>query len=286
MRRFVYLALLCWVSAFMLERASTVLWDILPTSDVRRLGRAVELATLYRQSVIEGAGTVDASSWIDPRVLADVTASPSMQAAEHSCLDDASRDALSIRLGALDQAVLSEASDREIRERAAAASRAVKQRLRCAPTDGNAWLLRAELLVRQDGGLKKLAPLLNLSYFYAPSEKWIMVPRLRLVGNLIDTARIAIPPQYALDLERFIHLSEPSEIGSLYAESGQKSRQLMRSVIDEQRLDRRVRILRAIDALGVSYPVAAACTSTVSNGPPGAELEVRRPADLVAACAR
>lgn len=284
MRRFVYLALLCWVSAFLFQRASDVLWDILPTSDVRRLGRAVELATLYRQSLIERGGAIDASSWIDPRVLAEVERSPSMEAAARGCLDEASRDALSIRLGALDQAVLSEASDREIRQYLASADQAVKQRLLCAPTDGNAWLLRAEILVQQGGDMTDLAQVLDLSYFYAPAEKWIMIPRLRLVSRLIDTARIAIPPQYALDLERFIQLSEPAEISSLYAESGEKSRQLMRAEIDQQRLDRRVRILRIIDALGVSYPVATACRSTISNGPPGAELEVRRPADLVAAC--
>lgn len=284
MRRFLYLVLLCWVSAFMFQRASDVLWDILPTSDVRRLGRAVELATLYRQSLIERKGTVDASSWIDPHVLTRVARSPSMQAAAHSCFDEASRDALSIQLGRLDQAVFSEASDREIRERLAAADQAVKQRLLCTPTDGNAWLLRAEILAQRGGDMAIFGQLLDLSYFYAPAEKWIMIPRLRLVGRLIDAARITIPPQYALDLERFIRLSEPSEIGSLYAEGGEKSRQLMRAVIDQQRLDRRVRILRTIDALGVSYPVAAACQSAVSNGPPGAELEVRRPADLIAAC--
>ncbi|HBF31086.1 hypothetical protein [Rhizobium sp.] len=286
MRRFLYLALMVWASAFLFLRASGVLLEILPTSDVRRLGRAVELATIYRQSLIERAGALDASSWIDPKVLAEVTQSPSMLAAEESCLDEASRGALAIRLGALDQAVLSEASDRDIRNLLAAADQAVKRRLRCSPTDGNAWLLRAQILVEQGGDMTNLGRFLDLSYFYAPAEKWIMIPRLRLAGTLIDAGRISLPAQYGLDLERVIQLSEPSDIAALYVEGGEKSRRLMRTVIDQQRLDRRVRILRTIDALGVSYPVAVACQPPVLNGPPGAELELRRPADLVAACAK
>jgi hypothetical protein len=286
MRRFLYLALMIWASAFLFLRASGVLLEILPTSDVRRLGRAVELATLYRQSLIERAGALDASSWIDPKVLAEVTQSPSMRAAEDSCLDEASRGALAIRLGALDQAVLSESSDRDIRNLLAAADQAVKRRLRCSPTDGNAWLLRAQILVEQGGDTTNLGRFLDLSYFYAPAEKWVMIPRLLLVSTLIDTGRISLPAQYGLDLERVIQLSEPSDIAALYVEGGEKSRRLMRTVIDQQRLDRRVGILRTIDALGVSYPVAVACQSPVLNGPPGSELELRRPADLVAACAK
>lgn len=285
MRGLIYRALVCGTSAFLFLNASNVLLNILPTSDVRRLGRAVERATLYRQSRIGQEAATDAS-WIDPEVLADVMRSPSMRAAESSCLDEASRSALAIRLGALNQAVLSEASDREVRNLLAAADQAVKRRLQCAPMDGNAWLLLAQILVQQGGDRKDLGRLLDLSYFYAPSEKWIMIPRLRLVGHLIDRGQIALPPQYGLDLERVIRLSEPSEIAALYVGSGEKSRQLMRTVIDRQRLDRRVRILRVIDALGVSYPVAAACQSKILDGPPGAELEVRRPADLVAACAQ
>ncbi|NKJ40312.1 hypothetical protein [Rhizobium sp. SG570] len=286
MRRFLYLALMAWVSVFLFLKANDVLLQLLPTSDVRRLGRAVELATLYRQSLTERAEALDASSWIDPRVLADVAESPSMRAAGNSCLDEVSRGALAIRLGALDQAVLSEASDRDIRNLLAAADQAVKRRLQCTPTDGNAWLLRAQILVQQGGDMTALSRSLDLSYFYAPAEKWIMIPRLRLVSNLIDSGRTSLPPQYGLDLERVIRLSEPSEIATLYVESGEKSRQLMRTMIDQQRLDRRVRILRTIDALGISYPVAAACQTPVFNGPPGAELELRRPADLVAACAK
>jgi hypothetical protein len=286
MGRFLGLVLTLCVSIFLLLSASGVLFDILPASDVRRLGRAVEIETLYRQSHAAQTGTGNANVWIDPHVLAEVTRSPSMQLAEDRCLDDASRAALAIRLGALDQAVLSEASDREIRNLVAAAYRAVGQRLRCAPTDGNAWMLRAQLWAQQGGDAATFGRLLDLSYFYAPAEKWIMIPRLQLVGDLIERGYVSAPPQYGLDLERVIGLSEPQVVADLYVAGGDTSRQLMRTVIDKQRLDRRVRILRLIDALGVFYPVASACRSPAANGPPGSELEWRHPADLVAACAK
>lgn len=274
------------VSAFLFVRAGNVLLEILPTSDVRRLGRAVELAALYRQSLVKRGEPLDATSWIDSGVLTEVTQSTSLQAAEGSCLDEVSRGLLAIRLGALDQAIWSEGSDMEIRNLLAAADQATRHRLKCTPTDGNAWLLLAKILVRQGGDMVVLSRLLDLSYFYAPAEKWIMIPRLQLVGNLVDTGRIPLPPQYGLDIERVARLSEPSEIASLYVEGGERSRQLLRIAIDHQRLDRRVRILKTIDTLGVSYPVPSICQQAVSGGPPGAELELRRPADLVAACAK
>lgn len=286
MRRFLYLVLAIGISAFLLLTARDVLIDSLATNDVRRLGRAFELASLYRQQLAERGQAFDAGSWIDPKVVADVTGSASMRAAAESCLDEASRGALAIRLGTLDQAVLSGASDRQVRALLADADQSVAQRLQCTPTDGNAWLLRAEILTQRGGDMTTLGQLLDLSYFYAPAEKWIMIPRLYLVGRLIDSGRLRVPPQYGLDLDRVIRLSQPSEIASLYVGGGENSRRLMRTVIDQQRLDRRIRILRAIDALGASYPVAATCQPPAVAGPPGAELELRRPADLVAVCAR
>ena len=280
----MYLVLMVGASVFLSSRASDVLLTVLPASDVRPLGHAVELAALYRQSLSEREQTLETGSWIDPEVLAGITRSPSMKIAEESCLDEMSRGALAIRLGALDEAILSEASDRDVTRLVAAADQAVKRRLKCTPTDGNAWLLNAQILVLQGGDMTLLGRYLDLSYLYAPAEEWIMLRRLRLVSRLIDARQISLPPQYGLDLERVVRFGEPSEIAALYVEGGEQSRQLMRTVINQQRLDRVVRILRTIDALGVSYPVVSTCQTPVAHGPPGAELEVRRPADLVAAC--
>ena len=286
MRRFLYFVLTIGASSLLFLTAGNVLLDILPTSDVRRLGRAAELAALSRQSVTQRAGLFDANSWIDPKVLTEVADSKEMKAAESSCLDEVSRGVLAVRLGALDQATWSEARDRDIQSLLVAANRAVKHRLQCTPTDGNAWMLLAQIMVQQGGDKASLTRLLDLSYFYAPAEKWIMIPRLRLVGTLVDTGRITLPPQHGLDIERVIRLGEPREIASLYSEAGERSRQLMRTVIDRQRLDRQVRILKIIDALGVSYPVPLNCRPPALNGPPGTELDLKRPAELVVACAR
>lgn len=286
MGRFIYLALALWAGAFLFLQASGLLYELLPTGDVRRLARALERETQYRQSLVERGEPFGPNSWIDGQTLAAVTASTSMKAAEGSCLADVSRGALEVRLGALDQALLAEGSDRDIRRLRADADGAVMHRLACAPTDGNAWLLRAQLLSERTDDMATVAKLLDLSYFYAPAEKWIMIPRLRLVGNLIDAGDLPMPAQHALDLDRVLSLSAPNDVAELYVDAGIRSRALMRAVIDRQRLDRRVRILRLIDALGVSYPVPDVCRSTVRNGSPGSELELRRPADLVAACER
>lgn len=286
MGRCIYLALTLCAGTFFFSSAVTTLNGLLPTTDVQRLARAVENETLLRLSMNERMEVFDADRGINLDVLKRIAESPSMRTAVDGCLEDASRAALEIRLGILDQAILSEASDLEIRTLVTAAYSAVAQRLYCAPTDGNAWMLRAQLLARQGGDVAMIGKLLDLSYFYAPAEKWIIIPRLRLVGDLIDTGRISAPSQYGLDLDRVIGTSAPQQVATLYVSAGERSRRLMRVVIDMQRLDRRVQVLRYIDALGVSYPVAAACRSLVSNGPPGAELELRHPADLVAACTR
>lgn len=259
---------------------------ILPSSDVRRMARAIELNEVYRQGLVDREQKFDYSVWVDPAVLTKVSYSPELQQAATGCLNDASRAATSVQLGMLNQAILSEASDRQIRAIAASASRIVADRLRCAPTDGNAWLLRARLVDLQAEDISSVSRLLDLSFLYAPSEKWIMVPRLRFVGYLIDSGRMPAPPEYGLDLQRFIQLSNPSEVAGLYADSGDMARGIMRAAIDTQRLDRRVQILRRIDFLGVSYPVPEACRSAASYGLPGSELEMRRPADLIETCTK
>ena len=279
------LGLTLLASATIASIAWETLGQILPTGDVLRLARAIELNAIHRQGFFDRDRAFDGSIWMDPAVLASVARSPALRSSADDCLADPSRAAMAVQLGLLDQGLLSEASDRQLRSLVSSADRSVAQRLKCAPTDGNAWLIHAHLAELKSKDLATVTRALDLSYLYASSEKWVMLPRLRFVGYLIDVKRIAVPPGYGLDLERFIEFSRPNEIAGLYADGGEATRGLMRTLIDGLRLDRRVQVLRHIDALGVSYPVPAACRSTVSHGLPGAELELRRPADLIAACA-
>lgn len=278
------LALTLLTGGAMAAAAVDTLQRLLPTGDVVRLAHAFDLNAAHRRHVLDTRQQLTAAAWMDAAMLAGVTQSPGMRAAADDCLEDPSVSALSVRLSMLDQAVASEASDRRLRALTLDARRAVAQRLRCAPTDGFAWLVLARLSERTTGDIAAALPLLDLSYRYAPSERWVMLPRLRFVGSLIDSGRIASLPGFAFDLAQILDLGRPAEIAELYAANGAATRQLMRAMIDRQRLDRRVQIVRLVDASGLSYPVPAACRQTISHGQPGSELELRRPADLIAAC--
>lgn len=120
-----------------------------------------------------------------------------MKAAESSCLDEVSRGVLAVRLDALDQAIWSKPGIQDIQSLLVAANQAVKHRLQCTPTDGNAWMLLAQSMVQQGQCRAGLARLLDLSYFYAPAENG-HVPRLRLVGTLVDTG--GCPYRHSTDL--------------------------------------------------------------------------------------
>jgi hypothetical protein len=286
MDRFGHLALVLFAGVAIFSAAKDTLVQVLPDSDVRRMAAVIELNATHRQRLVDRGEKIDDSVWIDPTTLDRVAHSAMLQQAADGCLGDASRAATSVQIGVLNQALLSEASDRQLRAIGGRTGRIVAERLRCAPTDGNAWLLRARLVDFQTADTSSIGRLLDLSYLYAPSEEWVMVPRLRFVGYMIDTGQMVPPPQYGLDLERFIGLRNSSDVASLYADSGDVSRGIMRSFIDGQRLDRRVQIVRRIDSFGVFYPVPEACRPNTSNGLPGSELEMRRPADLIEACTK
>ena len=166
------------------------------------------------------------------------------------CGDAASRARLSVALAALREADLSDDGARVTLalERAEAASRA---RLACAPTDGNAWLQWATVELRAAGPVPNVIAAMRNSARFAPSERWIVEPRLDVETRLSAAGAAALEPQYAADLRQFVEFEAPKTVAAVYVGHNGAVRDRMRSMVLAQPTRRRQEITFEIDRLGV-----------------------------------
>jgi hypothetical protein len=170
---------------------------------------------------------------------------------ESICLDQVSRAVSTIRLARLENA--RRASDEDtVRFRAEAALKTVEKRLRCSPADGAAWLNRARLLDELGGSHDDVNASLQVSYWVGPSEKWIMLPRFAFVAPRIENGDLSLELEFKSDLNRLALSFPPELIAEIYVGSGPVVRSGFVSEIRRQPDNRQMRIVNAVDRMGVS----------------------------------
>jgi hypothetical protein len=140
----------------------------------------------------------------------------------------------------------------ELNRRRALAIDAASQRLRCSPTDGNAWLWLAMLLEQSFKDREHATAASRLSYKLAPAEKWVMSPRFAFVAPSFELGANALAAEFLADLGRIVRNFPVREVAALYVGAGPRVQDAIRREAAGLPDRQRKQIASAADELGVT----------------------------------
>jgi hypothetical protein len=198
------------------------------------------------------AASIEKGELPDADYLARFVASAGLDRASIDCSDLFTRASLTVNLAALEAATEEiDVTLMDVAERNAI--RAAEHRLNCNPLDGNAWLRYAMVETRGKGPVASAIDALRASYWGAPSEGWIIAPRLAFATNLYLAGVTGFETEYLGDLRRFASFEPTSRVSAAYVATPSQVRALLRRSIDAQPKARKKAIVAEIDRLGVDY---------------------------------
>lgn len=147
-----------------------------------------------------------------------------------TCNRDLLRSSVSIRLAEFDAA----GSDGSAADRARAAGvadLALRELLLCNPIDGNAWLKLATVESFTLGGNDLDRQFIVVSQWSAPSEGWVLRPRLELEVLLLDAGLKRVAETLGSDIRRMAAAGKDGELARLYSAGRPESRAIFDDVI-------------------------------------------------------
>ena len=240
------------------RRMATAAWlitsPILLVIGVVVVGLSARALALFAANadVFDLAAAIEKGAPPDADYLARFVASKALDRASVDCGDPFTRANLTVNLAALEAATraidapLIDAAQRN-------ATRAAAHRLACNPLDGNAWLRYAMVESRGEGPVASVIDALRASYWAAPSEGWILEPRLAFATKLALAGATGFETEYLGDLRRFASFESTSRVAAAYVAIASSLREEMRPLIDGQTEARKKAIVAEIDRLGVDY---------------------------------
>ena len=234
--------------------ASIITSPILSVIGVVVVSLSVRTLVLFAANadVFDLAASIEKGALPDADYLARFVGSNGLNRAAVDCGDPFTRASLTVNLAALDAATkgidvpLADAAETN-------AIRAAEHRLECNPLDGNAWLHYAMVEARGKGPVASVVDALRVSYWTAPSEGWVIEPRLAFATNLYLAGVTSFETEYVDDLRRFASFESTSRVAAAFVAVASKLRTQMRPLIDAQPETRKKAILAEIDRLGVDY---------------------------------
>jgi hypothetical protein len=188
----------------------------------------------------------------DANYLARFVGARDLGRSSTNCSDAFTRAGLTVALATLDAAV--EQNDRALVTSALEkALDSASHRLSCNPLDGNAWLRYAIVNARREGPDAAVVNQLRLSYRLAPSEAWVIEPRLAFVTNLDLAGGVGSQTGYLADLQRFTSFESPRQIAAAYVGAPQRVRARLHALIALEPVARSKAIVEEIKGLGVDF---------------------------------
>ena len=166
------------------------------------------------------------------------------------CSDSGSRSRLTVAFAVLGEADSSRDPAR-VTDALHRAQEAAQARLQCSPVDGNAWLEWSKLEQRRAGPSRNVVEGLKNSAVFAPSEFWVLGPRLD-VEAMLAASDASLALQFTTDLRQFIQFEDAAVVALAYAGHGSEVRRLMRGLIEALPQARRSAIAAAMDRLGLA----------------------------------
>jgi hypothetical protein len=198
------------------------------------------------------AASIEKGELPDAGYLARFVGSAGLDRASIDCGDPFTRASLTVNLAAL-QAATEEINVTLMDVAERNAIRAAEHRLACNPLDGNAWLRYAMVETRGRGPVGSAIDALRVSYWAAPSEGWIIEPRLVFATNLYLAGVTGFETEYLGDLRRFASFESTNRVAAAYVALSSQLGGQFRRQIDAQPQARKKAIVAEIDRLGVDY---------------------------------
>jgi hypothetical protein len=125
------------------------------------------------------------------------------------------RAAVTLHLAALDAA----ASDGALPpRRLAPTTAAITAALRCSPLDGNLWLRLAMVKAAENAPLAEVVRALEVSYWTAPSEGWVILARTKFVAPLRAAGVPLLATEFGDDLRNLVLYGATEDIVATRAE--------------------------------------------------------------------
>lgn len=213
------------------------------------------IASARNADLVDLAASIESGSSPGSSYLAGFVASHGLDRASTNCGDAFTRASLTVDLATLDAA--NAETNLPLADAALkAAIGAAERRLACNPLDGNAWLREAMLEARAGGVSPAVVAALQLSYWTAPSEAWIVGPRLAFATDLVLAGVAEFDVEYHADLRRFVMFARNDRVAAAYVDLAARLRGALLPLITRQPDDRRRAIVAEIDRLGVDVSKA------------------------------
>ncbi|MEZ5841298.1 MAG: hypothetical protein R3D02_13020 [Hyphomicrobiales bacterium] len=191
------------------------------------------------------AGRLSAGGRYDAAALAAFAGRRDLDGYRSGCRGDALRAALTVRLhqfdaarGAGDPAAMDAAY-----EGVETAARAV---LACSPLDGNAWLRLAMVDLQILGPVPAVLDELNMSYWVAPNEGWIIADRIAFAARLVDTGLAGVSGTLARDVRKYAASAEPKDVAALFSAAPVSARDEFQAALAFLPAERRQQIEKII----------------------------------------
>lgn len=163
------------------------------------------------------------------------------------CAREAVLSNTTARLAVLDAAYRDQDAARRA-EAQAKARETLRRGLLCFPGDGNLWLRLAMVEFAQSGASSRIGELLKASLAKAPSEAWIIMPRITFTAQM-DAADFPIFGEVLdTDARNFLAFARLSDIADLYVGGDTKLRSVLAARLAVVEPERRAAIERIVSA--------------------------------------
>jgi hypothetical protein len=179
----------------------------------------------------------------------------------YSCQDDVSRGVATLRVYLLNHNLTNDGILKVKAELAHQALSAIESRIACSPADGNAWLMRAEVLQRVSPDSPEVALSLARSYQLAKAESWIMGPRFDFALNHFDFVQRNLKTEFSADLRLLAQYAPPDIVASDYVKANGQVREMIFEMIGALPQARRDAVAANSDRLGVTFRAQQACAN-------------------------
>jgi hypothetical protein len=163
------------------------------------------------------------------------------------CAREAVLSNTTIRLAVLDAAFRDQDAARQT-EALAKARETLRRGLLCFPGDGNLWLRLAMVEFAQGGASNRVAEMLETSLARAPSEAWIMRPRITFASQLDAAALPAAGKVLDADVRNFLAFARLPDIADLYVGGDVRLRFALAAGLPALEPERRAAIERIVAA--------------------------------------
>jgi hypothetical protein len=188
------------------------------------------LATIFIDAsgrpALQLAGRVEADTRHDFGYLGRAGHAPTARAELAVCSRSGVRSLVSITLAGIEVAY--RGGDAGARTAALAdADLLLRHAIGCFPYDGNLWLRLAAVEFARAGATTRVEEMLALSASMAPSEAWIIAPRIVLASTLLEAGSTGARAILERDMRVFVARARYAEVGRLYLQIGDGPRQIL-----------------------------------------------------------